>query len=189
MTLQQQVRIKDGSATLSPDGRYRYFLSRTWGGFRRQVLFVMLNPSTADAAIDDATVRSCKRIAKANEFGSLSIVNLFAWRATKPHSLVVAAQACGDIVGEDNDSVLGRTMYGFAVNGYPIVAAWGAPNSAPLRAIVAARVAFLRDLCQRRDMGLCHLGLTADGSPRHPLYLPTATRVTAWNDWNREVAA
>jgi hypothetical protein len=63
-------------------GKYRYTLSRVWNGNLGRVVFILLNPSTADAFKDDPTVKKCISFAKHWNFGSLEIVNLFAYRST-----------------------------------------------------------------------------------------------------------
>ena len=73
-------------AVLDPTGRYRYFLARDWGNGPR-VAFVMLNPSTADAEKDDATIRRCVGFAKLWGFASLGVVNLYGFRCTSPSRL------------------------------------------------------------------------------------------------------
>jgi hypothetical protein len=71
-------------ALLSEDGRYRYRLWRLWDDLAPVMVWVMLNPSTADADLDDPTIRKCIGFAKANRHGGIIVVNLFAWRATDP---------------------------------------------------------------------------------------------------------
>ena len=68
------------SADLSPCGNYRYSLRRLWDEKRPGVLWVMLNPSTADANADDPTVRRCMGYARSWGCGSIEVVNLCAWR-------------------------------------------------------------------------------------------------------------
>ena len=48
-----------GDAILSDDRVYRYMLERTWDCRKERVLFVMLNPSTADEKEDDPTITRC----------------------------------------------------------------------------------------------------------------------------------
>lgn len=69
------------------DGDYRYILGRKWDEKKPQVTFVMLNPSTADAQQDDPTLGKCIKFATSWDYGSLEVVNLFAYRATKPCEL------------------------------------------------------------------------------------------------------
>jgi hypothetical protein len=93
-----------GSADISPCGRYRYTLHRTWGASERPrgAVFVMLNPSTADAEKSDATVRKCIGFAQRWGLDGISIVNLFAFRSRHPGDLALQA----DPVGPLNDNAI-----------------------------------------------------------------------------------
>ena len=93
------------AAAFSPDRRYRYTLRRQWDDALPYCLFVMLNPSTADATQDDPTIRRCIGFTKAWGFGGLLVGNLFALRSTDPAALYHA----DDPVGPENDSCL-RTL-------------------------------------------------------------------------------
>ena len=155
----------EAGAVLSADGVYRYSLTRWWSP-AGVVRWVMLNPSTADARDDDPTIRRCVGFARAWGYGAIEVVNLFALRATDPQQLAQHP----DPVGPDNDlHLVGRDLLTVPVL---TVCAWGAHHFAAER---AAQV-----LARLREDGVTphHLGLTANGSPRHPLYLPkTATPV------------
>src|SRR5689334_16488446 len=74
------------AASISECGRYRYSLHRWWGAGER-LYFVMLNPSTADAEVDDPTIRRCMGFARTLGFDGIGVVNLYAFRATKPADL------------------------------------------------------------------------------------------------------
>lgn len=144
------------AAHLSSDGRYRWWLQRSWqhGGDGRVVCFVMLNPSTADALIDDPTVRRCMGFAARWGFSRLLIRNLFALRATKPAELTTAHDPTG---GHYGDAELAT-----AASADVTVAAWG------------AHVPFGRDEEVLRILSgatLYCLGKTKNGCPRHPLYV------------------
>lgn len=155
-----------GTAVLSDDGVFRYVLTRDLGG-DRTVVFVMLNPSTADAAVDDATVRRCKGFVRTWGFGKLVVVNLFAFRATKPANMITCAKAGGDIVGPDNDTHIIEQVRGAE----RVVLAWGANAAKPaLRQRAADVVRLVRDHCQGAPQ-VC-LRLTGDGCPEHPLFVP-----------------
>jgi hypothetical protein len=140
-------------AELSPDGLYRYTLTREWDYRCQTVVFVGLNPSIADAEQDDPTIRRCIRFARDWGFGSLLMVNLFAWRATDPSTLAAAP----DMVGPANDAILQdlHRRAGLAV------AAWGSHPVAVARA--GEVIPWLGDYRV--------LGETKDGHPRHPLYM------------------
>jgi hypothetical protein len=120
----------------------------------------MLNPSTADASRDDATIRRCASFSRAWGFGAMVVVNLFALRATDPRRLREAA----DPVGPRNDGAI----RGAAGGSDAVVAAWGRHGS------LRGRDERVLDLLRDHDVRL--LGVNADGSPRHPLYLPASTR-------------
>lgn len=154
------------SADISDDGLYRYRLLRRWG---RDVPlpFIMLNPSTADALIDDPTIRRCIGFAKSLGFDGIGVWNLYAYRATKPADLWKAA----DPVGPDNDRRL-RTLLEWAeLAEVPVVAAWGA-NAKPER---VAQVSSWPGAAS-----LHCLGWTKDGAPRHPLYLSASSTLNGW---------
>ena len=152
-------------ATMSACGRYRYLLRRTWDYTRRQMLFIMLNPSTADAAIDDATIRSCIRLCTARGDGGFEVVNLFGWRATNPKELLTA----NDPVGLQNDG-----FAEVAINRCDaVICAWGANKVTGLH----NRAQQMLDLVlSRRPAAYC-LGITKGGHPKHPLYLKTETPI------------
>ena len=93
-------------AVISGCGMYRYLLRRTWDHNRLRTLYVMLNPSTADAEIDDPTIRSCTRLCRYWGHGSFEVVNLFGWRATNPKELATA----NDPIGPDNDQCIAAAI-------------------------------------------------------------------------------
>lgn len=152
-------------AVISDCGRYRYLLRRVWNHKKLRALFIMLNPSTADAEIDDATIRSCTRLCKSWGHGSFEVVNLFGWRATDPTELLKAE----DPVGPKNDLIAEA-----AINRTDIsVCAWGAHKMAVSRAPRMQRLIQLH-----RPAAFC-LGRTKSGAPKHPLYIKTGTQPEA----------
>lgn len=157
------------TATLSPDGRYRYALGRRWADSGRRVLFVMLNPSTADATSDDPTIGRCVGFARAWGRDGLIVVNLYAYRATDPAALAGLGSVA---VGPEND----RYLRAYASTADLVVAAWGASLPADGGDARAEHVlGILRDYAD-----VHHLGLTKAGRPRHPLYLRGDTTPTLW---------
>jgi hypothetical protein len=150
-------------ARLSDCGAYRYTLTRRWANDGPTATFIMLNPSTADAEQDDPTIRRCLGFAKALGCGRLIVGNLYAYRATKPADLWLAA----DPVGPDNDA----TLAALADTDGPLIAAWGI-NAKPAR--VGAALTLL-------GPKLTALGVTKQGAPRHPLYLPGTVRPTPFD--------
>lgn len=151
------------SAVISDCGRYRYMLTRGTGP--RRLVFIMLNPSTADAETDDPTIRRCTGFAATLGYTGIIVLNLYAFRATQPAAL----WSQSDPVGPSND------MYLPALAGDDtIVCAWGA-NAKPDR--VAHVAALLREAGAR----LMCLGTTKSGAPRHPLYVRGDQPLTEWS--------
>lgn len=143
--------------------RYRYGLSRIWNAQQPALMFLMLNPSTADEHRNDPTVARCETRARAMGFGAVMIANIFAFRATRPQDLKRAKAPNGDM----NNALLDcwSTQAGMTI------AAWGVHGGHLGRGVEVARR-------YRGDMH--HLGLTKDGHPRHPLYVSFKTTPTAW---------
>lgn len=146
-------RCADMRAKMSPCRSYRYSLERHWNVKLPSVMFIGLNPSTADEQTDDPTVRRCIGFAKRWGFGSLILTNLFSYRSKDPKHLLVV----DDPIGRWNDRWIDQA----AERADLVVAAWGALGGIMARdQVVAARIATL----------YC-LGKTKGGHPRHPLYL------------------
>ena len=137
-------------------GAYRYRLWRRWGE-GAAVLFVLLNPSTADADHDDATLRRCVAFARRWGYGGLEVGNLFALCATDPRRL----RTVDDPVGRANDRHLRRA----ALRADLVVAGWGVAGGHLGRDAVVGRL-----LARAAPGRLSCLGPTAAGHPRHPLY-------------------
>lgn len=169
------------TATLSECGRYRYTLTRAWRGtsqphFRaRTCLFVMLNPSTADATVDDPTIRKCVAFASHWGFSVLEVANLFAWRSTEPEGLIGIA----DPVGPKNDDAIVLAL----ARANRVVLAWGSHHK--VRGLIAPRERVVRALIVDAFLLRGHLafelgslGSNADKSPKHPLFL--SVKKTPW---------
>jgi hypothetical protein len=151
-----------GEATFSPCGTYRYTLSRAWGDPTNRVAFCMLNPSTADASIDDPTIRRCIGFAKLWGAGALDVVNLFALRSTDPKALYKhhsPVQPRGTLINDE-------AIVAIAKAARFVVAAWGKHGS------LLARAGHIETMLWVCRVDLVCLGVNGDGSPKHPLYLP-----------------
>jgi len=152
------------SANISSCGKFRYHLTREWDLFEpTPLLFVMLNPSTADDFQDDPTIRKCIGFAQRHGFGGIEVVNLFAYRATRPADLAAA----GWPEGPRNRASILQAARRVRNAGGRVVAAWGA--NARKRYDVADEVlAMLR----KERIRVWALRLLDDGTPGHPLMLP-----------------
>ncbi len=157
------LNIGDRGADISPCGRYRYSLWRRWDFDRPAVLWVMLNPSTADGDVDDNTIRKCIGFAQRWDMGGIRVVNLYPWRATYPKDL-----PSGHEVGGAHSGILSTNDHAIisaASDAGRIIAAWGA-NTGPW----PMQPAHVMGLLRHRDVEA--LRLTKRGRPWHPLYVP-----------------
>lgn len=175
-------------AKISNCGKYRYRLWREWRGsapnknwrwlgakdgngkelgFPKPCVFIMLNPSTADGEKDDPTIRRCVFFAKQLGFDRLEVINLFAYRATDPQQLL-ALNHDDDPVGVKNEEAFREATR----DAGEIIAAWGVHGTHLAQDETA--LGWL-DGFDRTVVVKC-LGITKDGHPKHPLYLPSNTK-------------
>ena len=152
--------MNGGDAVFDQSGAYRYRLGRRREEGRGAVTFVMLNPSTADAEMDDPTIRRCIGFAWDWGYRELIVVNLFALRATTPSELRRAV----DPIGPENDEHLLASVD----QADAVVVAWGVHGE------LNARDREVMDLLSDRAPLRC-LGFTKAGLPRHPLYMPKSS--------------
>lgn len=148
---------------------FRYRLERRWGN-GPPLLFIMLNPSTADATVDDPTIRRCRHFALAHRFDALEVVNLFAFRATEPIDL----RRAGYPVGQDNDFHL-RAAIDAAGS---VCVAWGANGGLHW---VEKRVQEVMPMLFRRQVQPQCLQITRAGHPSHPLMLRNDCKLKPFN--------
>lgn len=157
-------------AILSDCGLYRYRLERQTTG-NRITAVIMVNPSTADATADDATIRKLLGFGQRNEWGRIIVGNLFAFRATDVRDLATAY----DPIGPENDQHLWRIIC--AAN--QVVCAWGP---------IAKQPKSWRGLRWRQFVRLAgavplhSIGAPAKcGHPKHPLMLPYDSPIIPWS--------
>lgn len=158
------------AAEISSDSLYRYFLIRYWGPrdhsvVARLLIFVMLNPSTADAVIDDPTIRRCISFAKREGYDGILVVNLFAYRSPKPEIM----KSVTDPIGPDNDKWLRRAFNYARKYDIDVLAAWGIEGPYRDRDYEVAEIA------RQHGLELKCLGKTDGGNPRHPLFVKGTT--------------
>lgn len=147
------------SAKISDCGKFRYILKRQWNNDKPHILFIMLNPSTADAKHDDPTLRRCMNFAAKWGYGGIEVVNLFAFRATLPRELLSAE----DAVGPENDDHI-REALGDTPD---VLCAWGVDGAINDRDKAVLEILKATDPNDR--LILC-LEKTKNGHPKHPLY-------------------
>ena len=153
-------------AVFSDCERYRYLLTRVWEPEGKRVLFIMLNPSTADEIKNDPTVERCERRARTLGFGAFRVCNIFGFRATDPK--VMRAQT--DPVGPQNDqSIMESCDWADQV-----ICAWGTHGAH------RARGKHVIELVREKQISPYHLGLSKEGHPKHPLYIAYAQQPALW---------
>lgn len=166
------MKVHTSGTQISACGAFRFRLWRIWDDELPRVLFVMLNPSTADAAKDDPTVRWLMRWAEGNYFGGVEVCNLYAYRTKDPREL----KRAGYPAGENNLHAILSAAKLVDNQGGKVICAWGA-NAEP-------HWAHSVRLCLE-DAGIVPyaLKINAGGSPAHPLYLPGDVEAKQWCTW------
>ena len=141
-------------AQFSDCRKYRYALWRVWQEDKSCVMFIGLNPSTADETEDDPTIRRCIGYAKDWGFGGMYMLNLFAYRTTYPKELKRVLEP----IGSKNNEFL--KMYSDL---RLTIACWGTQGT------FMGRDKVVMDLLGKGNLSC--LGITKNGQPKHPLYL------------------
>ncbi|HZC08042.1 MAG TPA: DUF1643 domain-containing protein [Ktedonobacterales bacterium] len=156
-------------------GDYRYLLWRTWGGGNHaRLLWIMLNPSTADESQDDRTLDRCVSFSKRENYGGLEVVNLFAYRTPYPRKL---RDVC-DPIGSENTQHLKEAVQRAAACEAKVVVAWGAMSHEGIYKQQADIV--LARLKQCPEIHLYCLGKTVSGCPKHPCRLASNTDMSLY---------
>lgn len=164
LTSERVVRFDGlGEAIFDDQHAYRYRLSRIWDNSGPRTCWVMLNPSTAGAAVDDRTISRVIAFSRSWRYGSAAVVNLFALRSRRPATL---AQV-DDPVGAANDEMILETVTSIP----SVIAAWGNHGSIVNPATGIPRGEEVLRLLTSAGVELNCLALTARGQPGHPLYL------------------
>lgn len=158
-----------GTAVFSDDKQYRYKLTRRWAPGGAWCTFIMLNPSTATATENDATIRRCIGFSQLWGYQALHVLNLYAHRSRDPKQLLLV----DDPVGPDNDRWIKTYTRHHWRTGDLMVAAWG--NNARDDRVDEV----LRLMGHMRAQLKC-LGISGQGAPKHPLRLSGSTPVTPW---------
>lgn len=173
MNDEETYRYQERQTVFSHCRKYRYTLWREWptdqmqdgcndgergiDNLRGYVMFIGLNPSTADETKDDPTIRRCRDFAQRWGYGALCMTNLFAWRDTQPANMKKAAWP----IGADNDHWLLEIAKGAGL----VVAAWGTHGTHLYRAVK------VKAMFREAGIQLQCIYKTKDGHPQHPLYL------------------
>ena len=169
--------ITERDAHISDDGKYRYWLKAFWDKSLPIRIWIMLNPSTADATVNDPTFVNCVKFSRLWGDGGIVILNLFAFRSPYPKILIKSHVDGVDIIGPAN-GIAWKTWLTDDATHRDVIAAWGiVPKKVISRTFNALSPVEERDL-------YC-LGITQGGSPKHPLArgkhrVPSDTRPILW---------
>ncbi len=153
----------------SPCRKYRYRLLHEWSDMfstPRAIMWIGLNPSTADEEKLDPTLKRIRGFSRAWGYDRFIMANAFAYRATKPPDMLKQK----DPVGPEND----RILLECAAEVDKIVVVWGNDGSR------FGRDRQVMDLLKKSRKKIFCLGRNDDGSPCHPLYLPGTTALEAF---------
>lgn len=146
-------------AGISSCKKYRWWLWRRWSDLPL-VIWIMMNPSTADHTKNDPTIFKIIRYSTRWGYGAALILNVYAYRTSRQENL---PQSMREALGRSNRWWI-RTIMKFAKQkNLKIICAWGAKHhSAGM--LVRYQAARLR-------VKLHCLELSLEGEPKHPLYL------------------
>jgi hypothetical protein len=158
----------DSYAVFDTARAHRFALTRRWAGDGATAAFIMLNPSTATAAANDATLRRCISAARRTGHNALLVLNLFTAISTDPRALVDHPEPAGPIP-DDALTVL-------APLADTVIAAWGTGHSA-----LHHRATTVAELLVRQRLRPMCLGTNRDGTPKHPVRLPESTPLTPYH--------
>ena len=149
-------------ADFSEDGLYRYSLWRIWDESKPIIMFVGLNPSTANEETNDATIRRVISMAKRWNFGGVYMMNCFPFISTNPYELIHSG----------SNDVNDQWLRDISLKCQDIIFAWGAFD-------IVKETGRDQELTQMFP-GAMALVINKDGSPRHPLYVPSSVKPIKW---------
>lgn len=158
------------AAIISDCEKYRYSLSRIWDREKEILMFIALNPSTADASKDDATTRRIQDFTEQWGYGGFYLLNLFAFRAKEPTDLFNARYPVSD---PKDPEATDRYLEQISQICSKIIFCWGNDGAADNRCYQVQKI-----FPDAYSFGY----LTMSGQPRHPLYLPKDTQLLPFTD-------
>lgn len=159
----------ESGAVISECGKYRYHLWRIWDRSQPCLCFVLQNPSTADASRDDNTIKKCLGFARKHSYGSISVRNVFAYRATDEKELLKVADPFGP---ENEKHLLAARDVSIMTH---LVIAWGNRFGGKR---LNHHYAYARSILipQRASC----FGMTKSGEPKHPLMIGYDTPIVPY---------
>lgn len=161
---------------------YRYRLWRTWDKDKPPMVFVMMNPSTADEMHDDPTIARCQGFAQRDGFGGVEIFNVFPLRSTDPKGLLDGIAGPFADENERTLQAIPATVFNEPKKLPAIVVAWGVRvGGRKLVEHYRKAASIVNAASVMIGSHVCCLGTTKDGSPRHPLYVHGDTKLVPWD--------
>jgi len=164
--MEYQVDTEPSGAVFTDERTHRLYLWRRWDKERPWVMFIGLNPSTADERLNDPTVRRCVGFAANWGYGGIFMCNVFTLVSTDPKKLN------GEVPIARGASLAMRVIRGRCGKA---LAGWG--NL--INQVIEGEEQVERI---KRELSPLHcLGLTKLGHPKHPLYLPYSVELTTFS--------
>lgn len=158
-------------ADISDDGLFRWWLLRQWDETRPFVMFVGLNPSTADAETDDQTVRKWRGFSERWGYGGYVAVNVFPYRSRHPKDLAKAPLL--EAVRQENVRKIGEQIRLREI--VEAVVCWGNETKAPEK--LRRWFPMTEDFLRNQPCEVKCFGRTKRGDPKHPLTLGYKTKL------------
>lgn len=159
-------------ASFSDCEKYRYNLRWIYDADKPLIYAWMLNPSTADHETLDPTCGGMLKRARAWGYGGISVINIFAYRATSPLDM----KAAQDPIGPENDARITQELHAAAKSNAPVIAGWGNHG------LHNGRQANCLDIAKKAQTKLQAFEINARGTPKHPLYVKHDLRPKLWQD-------
>ena len=147
------------TAVFSPCRKWRYHLQQVWDDTKPNLMWMMLNPSTADETKNDPTVERCEQRARMWGFGGVEVYNIFSYRATDPEDM----KSHADPIGPDNDSWV--VTFAKKSRETTAIIGWG-NHGGHLN-----RGKQVLDIIEAHNGVVKALKVNASGHPKHPLYV------------------
>jgi len=149
----------ENKCEFSPDQKYRYYLQRNFKKNAKNLLvFIMLNPSTANEQYNDPTVERCQNHALNKNYDGMIILNIFAYRTTNPKQLLQTKNP----IGEKNNQTIINTIK----KHQNIICAWGNHGK------ILNRSNEIKKILKKHRKKTQAFEITKQNEPKHPLYIP-----------------
>lgn len=163
------------NAIISDCGLYRYRLEREVQPEGKVFAFFGINPSTADASLDDATVRKWRGFALRNGCSRFIVGNVFSYRATDVRQLDIANRDHIKVQGEEH----WQHIHSIINDADVLVPCWG--DSKKVDRNLRPLIKELLSVIAHSGKPFLNFGLTSGGDPKHPLMLGYDTPLTPWS--------